>query len=220
MCRYRCVCAGACAGTGTGVCAGMGVSVQVQVQVQVRVSVQAHVWYLDAAVAPVGHDDVAIAVHGHPCGSVELPVALSMRPELEQELALCIVHLVGTGGTTHGSHGRSLQPNSTRGPQHLPVAALTFTEWLWKSVTTISFLLLTATKWGPGETKEAQLKWDTGNSSPRLWGSSPGLGGLPCLRGTEGFSSSLMAGPGWTQSPGAWTEPRIQSPQDEATARI
>lgn len=26
----------------------------------------------------------------------------------------------------------------------------TLTEWLWKSVTTISFLLFTATKWGPG----------------------------------------------------------------------
>lgn len=32
---------------------------------------------------------------------------------------------------------------------------LTFTEWLWKSVTTISFLLFTATKWGPENTKGA-----------------------------------------------------------------
>lgn len=32
--------------------------------------------------------------------------------------------------------------------------ALTFTEWLWKSVTTISFLLFTATKWGP-----ENIKW-------------------------------------------------------------
>lgn len=32
---------------------------------------------------------------------------------------------------------------------------LTFTEWLWKSVTTISFLLFTATKWGPENTKWA-----------------------------------------------------------------
>lgn len=30
---------------------------------------------------------------------------------------------------------------------------LTFTEWLWKSVTTISFLLFTATKWGPENRK-------------------------------------------------------------------
>lgn len=50
------------------------------------------------------------------------------------------------------------QPSSPSGPQyHLEWAGfpLTFTEWLWKSVTTISFLLLTATKCGP-----EQRKWE------------------------------------------------------------
>ena len=35
--------------------------------------------------------------------------------------------------------------------------ALTFTEWLWKSVTTISFLLFTATKWGPEDRKRVLM---------------------------------------------------------------
>lgn len=33
---------------------------------------------------------------------------------------------------------------------HIVAPSHTLTEWLWKSVTTISFLLFTATKWGPG----------------------------------------------------------------------
>lgn len=49
--------------------------------------------HLDAAVAPVGHDDVAIGVDSHPCGGVELPVPLPVRPELEEELTVCVVHL-------------------------------------------------------------------------------------------------------------------------------
>lgn len=49
--------------------------------------------HLDAAVAPVGHDDVAIGVDGHPRGGVELPVPLPVRPELEEELTVRVVHL-------------------------------------------------------------------------------------------------------------------------------
>lgn len=95
LCRHRC-------------CVGTGVQIQVLCRHRCRCAatgagVQAQVWYLDAAVAPVSHDDVAIAVHGHPCGCVELPVALPMRAKLEQELALCVVHLVGMGDNTWGS---------------------------------------------------------------------------------------------------------------------
>lgn len=49
--------------------------------------------HLDAAVAPVGHDDVAIGVDSHPRGGVELPVPLPVRPELEEELTVRVVHL-------------------------------------------------------------------------------------------------------------------------------
>lgn len=38
----------------------------------------------------------------------------------------------------------------------------TLTEWLWKSVTTISFLLFTATKWGPASSSRR----DTENMNP------------------------------------------------------
>lgn len=51
--------------------------------------------HLDAAVAPVGHDDVPVGVHGHPRGGVELPVALAVRAELEEELSVRAVHLAG-----------------------------------------------------------------------------------------------------------------------------
>jgi len=49
--------------------------------------------HLDAAVAPVGHNDIPIGVHGYPRGSVELPVALAMRAKLEEELPIGTVHL-------------------------------------------------------------------------------------------------------------------------------
>lgn len=39
-------------------------------------------------------------------------------------------------------------------------SSFTFTEWLWKSVTIISFLLFTATKWGPGWGKRWGLAWN------------------------------------------------------------
>ena len=49
--------------------------------------------YLYPAVSPVGHDDVAIGVHSHPSRGVELPVALTVRAELKQELPISTVHL-------------------------------------------------------------------------------------------------------------------------------
>lgn len=69
--------------------------------------------HLDAAVAPVGHDDVAIGVDSHPRGGVELPVPLPVRPELEEELTVRVVHLgtrvslaAGTGpGAQRDGHG-------------------------------------------------------------------------------------------------------------------
>lgn len=64
--------------------------------------------YLDAAVAPVGHNDVAIGVHSHPGGSVELSIALPVRAELEQELAVCAVNLGGghcPAPAPHMGHG-------------------------------------------------------------------------------------------------------------------
>lgn len=51
--------------------------------------------HLDAAVAPVSHDDVPIGVHSYSRGSVELPVALTMGAELEEELSVGTVYLAG-----------------------------------------------------------------------------------------------------------------------------
>lgn len=45
------------------------------------------------AVAPVRHDDVAVDVHGHPCGGVELAVAFAVGAELQQEFPLRVEHL-------------------------------------------------------------------------------------------------------------------------------
>ena len=52
--------------------------------------------HLDAAVAPVGHDDIPIGVHGYPRGSVELPIALTLGAKLEEELPIGTVHLAET----------------------------------------------------------------------------------------------------------------------------
>lgn len=58
--------------------------------------------HLDAAVAPVSHDDVPVGVHSYSRGSVELPVALTMGAELEEELSVGTVHLAGQRlGTGH-----------------------------------------------------------------------------------------------------------------------
>lgn len=48
---------------------------------------------LYSAVAPVGHDDVPVGVHGHSGGSVELAVAFAVGAKLEQELSVCVVDL-------------------------------------------------------------------------------------------------------------------------------
>lgn len=46
----------------------------------------------------------------------------------------------------------------------------TLTEWLWKSVTTISFLLFTATKWGPGISRgNKKGKKERKDESPRIF---------------------------------------------------
>ncbi len=42
-----------------------------------------------------------------------------------------------------------MQVNYNKECTHILATSHTLTEWLWKSVTTISFLLFTATKWGP-----------------------------------------------------------------------
>lgn len=44
----------------------------------------------------------------------------------------------------------------------------TLTEWLWKSVTTISFLLFTATKWGPGSSRGDRERKRGKMSHPQL----------------------------------------------------
>lgn len=49
--------------------------------------------YLDPAVPPVCNNDVSIPIHRHSSRSVKLTVTFSMRAELEQELAICIIHL-------------------------------------------------------------------------------------------------------------------------------
>lgn len=63
--------------------------------------------HLDAAVAPVSHDDVPIGVYSYSRGGVELPVALAMGAELEEELSVGTVHLQGKGlGTGDLASGR------------------------------------------------------------------------------------------------------------------
>lgn len=62
--------------------------------------------HLDAAVAPVGHDDVPIGVHGYPRGSVELPVALAVGAELEEELPVGTVNLAEERPGGWGPHLR------------------------------------------------------------------------------------------------------------------
>lgn len=157
--------------------------------------------YLDAAVAPVGHDDVAVGVDGHPGGGVELPVALPVRPELEQELAVRAVHL-GTAAGTRGRHRRHRHR-----PPAPAAAAPTFTEWLWKSVTTISFLLFTATKWGPGWGTRWGQPWAVTRGHPHGHGTQP----VP--------ASSRCPAPRWDPEPRAPTRTRTQSPSWEPRTR-
>lgn len=58
--------------------------------------------YLDAAVAPVSHNDVSIGVHSYSCGGVELPIAFAMGAKLEEELSIGTVHLAGEGARDWG----------------------------------------------------------------------------------------------------------------------
>lgn len=69
--------------------------------------------HLDAAVAPVSHDDVPIGVYSYSCGGVELPVALTMGAELEEELSVGTVHLAGQRAGDWGP-GLRQRPGSWR----------------------------------------------------------------------------------------------------------
>lgn len=65
--------------------------------------------HLDAAVAPVSHDDVPIGVHCYSRGGVELPIALAVGAKLEEELSVGTVHLAGerAGGWGPGLRHRA-----------------------------------------------------------------------------------------------------------------
>lgn len=49
--------------------------------------------HLYPAVPPVCNNDVSVPIYCHSCGGVELAVTFSMRTELKQELAVCIIYL-------------------------------------------------------------------------------------------------------------------------------
>jgi hypothetical protein len=51
--------------------------------------------HLDAAVAPVSHDDVPIRVYSYSCGGIKLPIAFAVGAKLEEELSIRAVHLAG-----------------------------------------------------------------------------------------------------------------------------
>lgn len=53
--------------------------------------------HLDAAVAPVGYNDVSVGVHSYSRGGIELPIALTVGAKLEEELAIGTVYLAGEG---------------------------------------------------------------------------------------------------------------------------
>lgn len=90
--------------------------------------------YLDAAVAPVSHDDIPIGVHSHTCGGIELPIALSVGTKLEEELSIGTVYLTGERAgdwglslrqgagpqRRTGSHPRAKAPRSAATPQFFP----------------------------------------------------------------------------------------------------
>ena len=57
----------------------------------------------------------------------------------------------------HTENGRTVYPCEGILHSRISRASLTFTEWLWKSVTIISFLLFTATKCGPGRGQRGRL---------------------------------------------------------------
>lgn len=51
--------------------------------------------HLDAAVAPVSHDDVPIGVHSYSRWGIELSIAFTVGAKLEEELSIGTVHLAG-----------------------------------------------------------------------------------------------------------------------------
>lgn len=100
--------------------------------------------YLYPTVTPVCNNNIPIAIYSHTSGCVELAVPFTMWAKFKQELAISIVNLQ-----------EAINPKQSK-LRHVEQftqwkrrAYRTLTEWLWKSVTTISFLLFMATKWGP-----------------------------------------------------------------------
>lgn len=94
-----------------------------------------HSVYLNPAVAPIGYDDVSVDIDRDARGSVELAVSFPIGAEFQEQVPL---------------RGENLRKrDSDRVASAVSVVArsgLTFTEWLWKSVTMISLFLLTAAK--------------------------------------------------------------------------
>lgn len=128
--------------------------------------------HLYSAITPVCYNDVTISIHSHPGGGVELSVALTMRAKFKQELSICTVHLgirkstktcqwcytagfvilvsdMWCNAKVFARQQRYACTSITHYSSFITAWILTFTEWLWKSVTTISFFLFTATKCGP-----------------------------------------------------------------------
>ena len=108
-----------------------------------------------------------------PVGALNCPFPSPCDPNLKRNSPSALYTwgegvTAGCPGTRH-RHQRG-RPGDTGSHPPRATAALTFTEWLWKSVTTISFLLLTATKWGPGEGRVLSPGWGRG----RAWhGTAP-----------------------------------------------
>uniref|UniRef100_A0A493TRA5 Small ribosomal subunit protein uS17 n=1 Tax=Anas platyrhynchos platyrhynchos TaxID=8840 RepID=A0A493TRA5_ANAPP len=96
-------------------------------------------------------------------------------------------------------------------PLALPTdARLTFTEWLWKSVTTISFLLLTATKWGPGgaalspggdedtgRPAQGSCPWERGCPGAVPAPAPAQISGVSVYRQPRGHCKGVSAGSAW-----------------------
>lgn len=92
--------------------------------------------YLNPAVAPIGHDDVPVDIDSNTGGSVELAVSFPIGTKFEEQVPL---------------RGEDLRREDSdlvesAGPAWWVGAGLTFTEWLWKSVTMTSLFLFTAAK--------------------------------------------------------------------------
>lgn len=92
--------------------------------------------YLNSAVAPIGHNDVAVDVNGNTSGSVELAVSFPIGTKFEEQVPLRSEDLRREDSDLVESAGSAWWVG----------AGLTFTEWLWKSVTMTSLFLFTAAK--------------------------------------------------------------------------